>query len=331
MSKYSIEEIRKKLKETTGKSQDPDLFRPKAAEGDAVIKYYFYILPPYGTGDQLKTGKATHGIDQFFVQHGVHWINNRPYACPNINDKEDCPFCKQANKLLKGVTDKETRSAIAKQWLPNVNYMVNIYFPDIKQNPEEYKNRVMFYNAPKTVMDMWQACLMADDANVEIDPQAYGIFFDEEASFLFELASSKQGKSNSYTKSKFIPNNGIPKPIANTPERIKEILSMRHDLKSKIQASDPKALERLVDELLHGDTASDSGFDSDETKTPVQKSASQFISESGDLESEITKTVTASKKQTKSESKPEPKTELKQEAKVDDDDDLESLLAGLSE
>lgn len=337
MSKYNIEEIRKKLKETTGKTQDPDMFRPKPVVGDATNKYYFFVLPPFSAGDQLKGTKASYSMDQFFLQHGMHWINNRPYACPYINNKEECPFCKQGKKLLQGVTDQELRKEIAKQWLPNISYMVNIYFPDLKQVPEEYRNKVMFYNAPKTIMDLWQTCLMAEDANIDIDPQAFGIFFDEEASFMFELTASKKGQNNSYEKSKFIANGGKPRPIAQSADAIASILAMRHDLRSKVQSSDPVALAKLVDELLHGGgdaAASSSGFDTDETKpsTSVQKSTSQFVAESGDLEKEISKTVSAKAvSKPEPEVKAEPKPSTKPSATIADDDDLESLLAGLND
>lgn len=339
MSKYKIDEIRKKLKETTGKGQDPDMFRPKPVNDDLTHKYYFYILPPYEKDATLKSGKATRGIDQFFVTHGTHWINNRPFECPYVNSKEECPFCKQGQKLLKGKTDKEEKATIYRTWLPNVSYMVNIYFPKIKQNPEELQDRVMFYNAPKTIIDIWQACLMADDPNIEIDPQAYGIFFDEENAFLFELAANKNGKNNGYTKSKFLSNGGKPRPIADSADAIQEILAKRHDLYSKIPSADAKTLAKMVDDIMHGDTAN-SGFDSDETTESVkteskQRSSSEFDAEAGtELDKEIEKTTK------QNESKPKPKAETKAETKPapaakpaasSDDDDLEALLAGLND
>ncbi len=280
---YNIDDIRKKLKDSSkGKSIDPDEFRPKKIDNqNDQMKYRFFILPPFQQGDKVRGGAASQSMDQFFIHHGTHWIQNRPHACPRLHYNEECPICQFGFDLLGETKDDEKRKNIVRDWMPNSAYMVNIFFPPwIKSNPEELRGRVMFYNAPKTCFDLWMACVMRDESNEE-DPEAFGVFFDETAGFLFELNVVRKGKNNSYAASKFIANNGQPQPMVRD-DNFKMLLESRHNLFEKLQKPDPVAIKRLATSLIDGDSASveegSSGFDVDES-TPVKSNTKSFSAE----------------------------------------------------
>jgi len=101
---YDVEAIRKKLKSTmSGRAQDPDEFRPEKAKSQSEpVKYLFYILPPVSAGEKIKGGTAKKGMDnQFFLQHGNHWVNDKPHPCPRIHDGSPCDICGFGFDLLK--------------------------------------------------------------------------------------------------------------------------------------------------------------------------------------------------------------------------------------
>jgi len=280
---YDINDIRKKLQSAgDGKRQDPDEFRPEKVKnpGDN-FKYRFYILPPVGAGQIIKGGQAPKSMDQFFVKHGNHWIENRPHPCPRVWDNSHCDVCDFGFALLKDChkDDKTKRTQIVKDWMPNQNYMVNIFFPNVKQNPEALRNTVKWYNASKTCFEIWTKCLMSDNAGDPDEPLAHGIFFDEYKSWLFELDITEQGRQNSYKTSRFLASGGLPIPIAKNADgsaneaAIKGILKLRHDLHSKVETPDPSKIKQLADKIIKGDDSLDErnnkvGFHDEEEEQP---------------------------------------------------------------
>lgn len=281
--KYDINAIRNNIqKAISGRMADPDEFKPtKNPSSTDVIKYRFFILPPLVTGDELKSGVVDRGMDNYFLRHGFHWINDRPYPCPRILNGEECPICNYGFELLRQCKDQnwgdERKYQIIRQWMPNTYYMVNIFFTNWKGNPEELRNKVKFYNASKTCMDKWTATLMKDDLGDPEDPAAFGVFFDERNAFQFELAVLKEGRTNGYKTSQFLANNGLPVPmIANADKTPNEkglaaLLKARVNLWSKVEQPEPDKLQRLLAQMIDGD---DSGFDQDEyskkATTPVK-------------------------------------------------------------
>ena len=254
---YDIEAIRRKLAESKGKRIDPDEFRPKKAENETPIKYRFFILPPFQQGEKIKGGPSSKGMDQFFLTHAQHWIQDRPHPCPRIYDGSECELCKTGFDLLKEKKgDEEAVKKIYKDWMPNQYYMVNIYFPEwVELNPDELKGKVKFYNAPKTCFDIFTNCLLKEDSNEE-EPEANGVFFDENSAFLFELQVTKKGRSNNYAASKFLANNGQPQPMTKEGfPSLKEVLAQRSNLFDKIQKPDQKVIKKLAHSLLYGDVA----------------------------------------------------------------------------
>lgn len=277
MSKYDVQAIRNKLKTTmSGKYSDPDEFKPeKANSATEPLKYRFFIMPPLLKGDMLKTGEVKKSMDQFFISHANHWINDKPYPCPRVWDGSDCKVCQFGFDLLKeeaNQKDEDKRRKIIRQWMPTTYHMVNIFFMNWKGNPEELRGKVKFYNASKTLFDQWTTTLMRDDCGDPEDPQAFGIFFDENAAFAYELQVLKQGRQNSYKTSKFLSNGGEPmpmlkaKPGESNEELLSKLLRSRHNLWEKITTPDVEKLDRVFSVMTHGDDDTDDsgGFDQDE-------------------------------------------------------------------
>ena len=276
---YDISKMREKLKSSMGgRPVDPNEFRPPKAQPGQEIKYRFYVLPPLSVGDKCATGEATKDMDIWFVPYGQHWINSKPYACPRIASEgaTSCPMCDKGFALLKEAkaagAEKIATAALAKQWLPQVANMVNIYFPPHKSNPDELHGKVLFFKLPKSCFDQLNECLNKDDAgNDDERPEAFGAFFDEESAFVYELSIKRKGDYNDYSGSKFLTGN--PKPIAakadGTPDRkaIQRILDQRHDLWTKGDVADVKLIKKLVSKLMDGDDEDEEhggGFDHDE-------------------------------------------------------------------
>lgn len=272
---YDIEAIRKKLKDSmAGKFADPDEFRPEKGKSTTEpIKYRFYILPPIMEGDKLKSGVVKRGMEQFFIAHANHWVNQKPYPCPRVWDHSECPLCSMGFSLLKDTKDDNQKRKIREQWMPATYYMVNIFFPNTKMNPEDLRNKVKFYNAPKTCFDLWSSALLKDNCGSPEDPEAFGVFYDERAAFMFELCVLKQGLQNSYKTSKFLSNGGKPQPMVVDKDGkpndkvLTALLALRHDLWSKIEIPDMEKIKKLYAALAEGDDeprTSSGSFDEDE-------------------------------------------------------------------
>lgn len=279
MSKYNVDEIRRKLKESqAGKFVDPDQFKPdKAKSPTEPIKYRFFILPPIIKGDELKSGVVKKSMDQFFISHANHWINDRPHPCPRVWSNDTCEICEFGFSLLRedeNKKDEDKRRKIIKQWMPTTYYAVNIFFTNWKGNPEHLRNKIRWFDAPKTCFDQWTATLMKDDLGDPEDPEAYGVFFDENAAFVYELAVLRQGRQNSYKTSRFLPNGGKKVPMIKNADGspneagLAKLLRLRHNLWDKINEPDPAKIHSIFMSMAHGDDVGDNdqgGFDRDDT------------------------------------------------------------------
>ena len=339
MSKYDVDKVRKKMHEKQGnRFKDPNEFRPPQATSETeALKYRFFILPPLAKGDKCSDGAASQGMDLFYVQNGAHWINNRYHSCPRVHDEQECPLCQLGFDMMAETDDKARRSEIARQWLPRTQYAVNVYFPKDKVNPDEVAGRVMWMNLSKQVYDLLEACIMNDGPGDEQDPQAFGVFFDESAAYLFQLQIKKKNKWNDYSTSKFLAGMG-KMPVGKTPERLEEILSLRHDLFTKFSARDADALASIRKQVESGEPEDkSSGFDEDETKPankPVAKSeAKPAKSEAAapaveDTLDEAEAPKPASKPAAKPDPKPTPKAEVADDVASDE---LQGLLNELEE
>lgn len=331
---YDVEAIRKRLKQSMGgKFSDPDAFRPETAKStNDPIKYRFFILPPLMEGDELKSGTVAKGMDQFFICHADHWFNNRPTPCPRMWDNSDCPICQFGFDLLRDEKDDDKRTSIIKTWMPTTYYLVNIYFTKWDGNPEDLRGKVKTYNAPKTLFDQWSSVLMRDDKGDPEEPQAHGVFFDENAAFLFQLEVLRHGRANSYKTSKFITSDGEPIPMVGkrgepNEKGIAALLKLRHNLWTKVEAPVADKVKKLYNMMADGDdSASPSdeagGFDDDETVSEAKKEPKK------DKEKD-SKDAKKSKDQPKDkvkEKKAKPiEEEIEDDGPVDDDDVVDTL------
>lgn len=285
MGNYDVAAIRDKMKKQMGRAKDPYEFKPpKAEEGKDTI-YRFFVLPPFNVGEQLSTGLAQNSMDLCFVDSGAHFIENKMLGCPRCINGDECPICEQAFEQMNAIKElqindelkKEKVRQVASALLPGQYRLVNIYFPDDQLgavNPEALRGKVMWYATPKTVFDMWWQCISADGPGVdEFNPLPHGVFYDENAAYLFNLVAYKKNILNSYEKSKFLVTDRISKlPIARVgatmdpdQQAIQRILDMRHDLFSKRPEVKIEELRKVANNICNGPGANrGSGFDHDE-------------------------------------------------------------------
>lgn len=256
---FDIQKIRNQLRnKLSNRPQDPFEFRPPKAKKDETIKIRFYVLQPLVKGEKCFGGIASRSMDDLFaLKHGNHWVNNKPHACPRINSDEPCELCDAGFDMLRETDDKDKRRAIIQNWLGQSVYAVNIYVPNIQSNPEPLRGKVMFFNAPKTCFDQWYAAVNRDSGGDAADPEAYGVFYDPEAAYLYQLEIVINGNNNSYKTSKFLAQMGAH-PIARTKDgnpdakRIQAILDQRHDLWTKVETPNPDKIRKLANAMLHG-------------------------------------------------------------------------------
>lgn len=298
--KYDVNAIRDQLKKANGKSADPDEFKPAKAKEGEELHYRFFILPPLQAGNKLKSGTVEKDMDLFYIGHGAHWIDNRPHECPRLYDGTDCPICDFGFKLMKETSDKKKRQEIAKNWMPNGNNAVNIFFTNWEGNPLELRGQVKYYNAGKQVFDIWEACLMRDDAGDVDDPKAYGVFYDEYNAYTFDLTIKENGGNNSYTTSKFLPKaQPMVRQKDGSPdeEKLTKLLYLRHNLWTKVAKPDMEAIKRIAKSKIDGDDGDDSGgFDHDEGKTEAKTESKAKTTTTEKRSTTVTSTKTATAK-----------------------------------
>lgn len=335
---YDIEAIRQQVRSKMKKGRDPTEFRAPKAEGDKTLKFRFYILPPLQVGDVCNDGKSTcdREMELFAIANGSHYIDNKRIGCPRVINDDECAICNYGFDLLSEIDGaseegKKKRSAISKALLPAQQHLVNIYFPAIDANPEEVRGRVFWYNAQKTIVDLWLECLYRDDDGGDPDePLPFGVFYDECNAYLFQLEVFKDGQMNSYKRSKFLVSTALKsRPIAVDKatkkidtKRIKEILAKRHNLWEKMPTVDLEEVAKVAASLSGRATAkvaSAGGFDHDEDlvegEEPAQeapKPAVKAAATKAASKPATTKTV-AKPVATKAVTKPATKAVAKQE------------------
>jgi hypothetical protein len=153
--------------------------------------------------------------------------------------------------------------------------VANVYFPDVKTNPEELRGKVVFYAMPKTIFDKLEECIQLNSAGDDPDdPQAWGIFYEPSDAYPLLIVINKKGDYNSYVDSKLLA--AARGKMASSQKKIDEILAQRHDIPTKYSersAENRQALQGFVDALMNGATgggngnSGGSGFDADETKS----------------------------------------------------------------
>ena len=242
-----LEKMRSKQKEQQGQ-RDPQEWRPEKVKQGETKEYRAFILPPLSKDDTCSSGPAKTDWDGlWYVPHGHHFVNNKKHECPRVHAEQgSCPVCETGFDLMREVTDKATRSALAKEWLSRQGYGVNIYFENIKSNPEELRGKVKWWSIPKAIYDRGAKVLEATGPGDSIDdPQAFGMFFDPDMAFPLKIVVIEKSEYNNYESSVFL---GKAKPIAASEAEIQAILAQRVDIHSKFNQRDPAALDRVVSE-----------------------------------------------------------------------------------
>lgn len=260
----ALEEVRRRMQKKSGGgfTKDPMQFSPKQVKDGETAKYKFYVLPPLEQGDACATGKASKTMDLWYVTVGTHWINRRPYECPRHHDDANCPYCQLGFDLLKDCDDQDSKRNIISNYLAKSSHVVNIYFPPLESNPPELRGKVMWYSLPKAAFDAMEKAIMHDgSAEDSDDPVAYGLFYDPNDAYVFQLEVNHKGGFNEYSASKFLVK--TKGPIARKQDgsadqvAIDKLLAVRHDIFTKYPARDANVLQAKVDEVLRGKNGDD--------------------------------------------------------------------------
>ena len=288
--KEMLDKIRKKMSERGNRrNKDEHEFRIPKAQANEELNFYFRVLPELSKDEKCESGIASREYEFFFYPNGAHWMDRQKVECPRLHDGDKCNICQLGFDLLSETSDEKGRSEISRKFLPRTYYALNVYFLDTNKNPEEVRGKVMWMSVPKTVYDIFDACMHSDDPGDDEDPKAYGMFYDVVEGFLFKLTVTKKGDWNTYEASRFLPGKG-PSPIVKGKkgepdvDRIKEILDQRHDLVLKFESRDTDKIASIVKKLLN-DGDEDSGFDKDEeepkpkSKTKPKKKVEEEIVE----------------------------------------------------
>jgi hypothetical protein len=265
-----LRRIRQKMQQRNQGKRDSHEFRPQKAKKDQTLQYYFRVLPELCKGDECASGTCQYDQELWYYENGAHWENRERIECPRIHDRGDCEACNLGFELMSEHDDKKYRRRIAQKFLSSQGFAVNIYFLNSKKNPEALRGQVMWYNAPKTVWEIWDRVIQSDDPGDEEEPRACGLFFDPyEGGYTFKLEATKKFDFNTYESSSFLVkslgplvklSNGEP-----DEEAIDRILKQRHVLSEKWGKRDPKKITELVQRLMSkegGDDTSDINIES---------------------------------------------------------------------
>jgi hypothetical protein len=271
-----LDKVRKKMAERGNRrSQDENEFRIPRAQNNEELNFYFRILPELSKDETCSNGVASRDYEFFFYPHGAHWIDRQKIECPRLHDGEKCDICQLGFDLLQETSDEDSRREISRKFLPRTYYTINAYFLDIDKNPEDLRGKVMWMSVPKTIYDIFDACVHSSDPGDDDDPKAFGMFYDCEEGFVFKLVATKKGEWNTYEASRFLASKG-PSPLVKTKKggldekRAVTILEQRHDLVTKFDERNPDKIAATVKKLLNDD-GDDGGFDEDETAEKEDK------------------------------------------------------------
>jgi hypothetical protein len=255
--------VRKKRIERQASRRDPDQFKPPKPVGNEKNVYYFRVLPELHQGDKCSDGICDIDNELWYYENAAHWVHNRErYECPRSHDGEDCPMCNLGFELLNATDDDEIKARIKKKYMPSRNYAANIYFLDMKSNPEDLRGKVKWYNMPFKVWEKMDECIGSDDSGDEIDPKACGIFYHPyEGGYTFKLVVKKQGIWPDYSESSFLAKSLSPLVITEdgtaSDGAIEEILTKRIVVQKKFTARSLDKLKAAIKKMEDGDEAVD--------------------------------------------------------------------------
>lgn len=317
--KEMLEKMRSRMKKKGGYFNDPTEFRPPRVKKGESLVYKFFVLPPVEAGDKTKDGKATRSEDFIWVNSNKHKIGRKYIPCPREHtENTDCPVCDLASELFDTTEDKAERSDIARNFLPNNGYMINIYFPNIKTNPEDLRGKVCWMRVGKTIYDIFEECIYADNEGDSDAPRAFGDFTCSDEAHLFVFKIKLKNSYNNYDNSMF----SVKKqPIAKTSEKIEVILNQRFDLRvhceiDKFTEEDLAAMNGYVDNFLNG------GAEKQTSKKLKEKAKKVKVKEAEEAEEaeEVTEIIEETEETEEVTEEAEVVEEAEVEEVVDDDD-----------
>ncbi|MDP1712579.1 MAG: hypothetical protein Q8K86_08990 [Candidatus Nanopelagicaceae bacterium] len=265
VTKADLDKARQKLLNRKGSiKRDPMQWAPRVRDtlpkdGSPMI-FRFRILPPMRQDEKVLDGDKSIVVKEevdWAIEHGSHWFNNRPYECPRLVTKDPCPVCDIGFGLMKTTSDKEKRSAIAKSYLPKSYWAVNVYFLNADPNPDEIRGKVLWADINKTVFDICEQCVMADDQGSDEDPRPFGLFYDVDEGYVFQMDIRSKGGYPTYSMSKFLIKTRGPLAKSNSgerdDERIGSLLGQRHFLPYKIEKPNLDELEKIAGTIADDD------------------------------------------------------------------------------
>lgn len=91
-----------------GGGGDAEFWRPKPG------RHTIRILPPVGN------------MEFFFMHVARHWIDRKPYICPNVTDNlgDECPMCEESEDLRRSSSKADIQAG--KDLLPRKQFWMNI-------------------------------------------------------------------------------------------------------------------------------------------------------------------------------------------------------------
>ena len=324
-----LRKVRERMSQSKGSRKDPNEFRPPKADEKEILSFYFRVLPELNKGEKCESGVASRDYDYFFYKHGAHWINKKKHECPRLHDETECPICELGFDLMQQAQgNDDERKEISKRYLPRTYYSINAYFLNIPENVEDVRGKVMWISVGKQVFDKFDECICNDDPGSELDPKAYGAFYDCEEGYVFKMDVRRKGDWNTYEQSEFLVKSRQPLVKDDKGELDIEtaqgILDQRFDLVAKFPERDMDKLKKIVKAIAGGDD----DFDVDEEKEEKEeKEATTEISE--EPKTQKTDSISEEPKKEESKKKEEPKAEKPKdepEATEDDDEELANLL-----
>jgi hypothetical protein len=285
-----LKRMRKKQEERTTRRKDPDQFSPPQIKDHTTkLIYYFRVLPELHEGDKCASGVCEVDNELWYYENGVHWFQKERHECPRVHDGKECQLCQLGFDLMESAPDKDAKSQLARKYLARQGFAVNVYFLDVKTNPEELRGKVKWFNLPITLWRKMDECISSDDAGDELDQKAHGIFYHPyEGGYTFKLIAQKKGDWNDYSESSFLPKSFSPLMVAenNEPDdkAIQEILAKRIVLQSRFAERNNEKLTMLVKKIENicagvDDAAEEINTDDDAEAVAPIKSPPRSINE----------------------------------------------------
>ena len=148
------EMMRAALKALGGRAAEPGSGRP-GSRGQPVPLLQSCRRPALPAADRGRPGLPGQ-VNCFFVSEGQPLGPLRgPASCPRVTRMRVAVRYRSTTGFRlrsrgrggSRTLQQRLRTALSRQWLPTTNRLVNIWFPPVTSNPEELRDRVMWFKA----------------------------------------------------------------------------------------------------------------------------------------------------------------------------------------